>query len=656
MSHRQGSRASGGLDTLAAVRARLFAAATAVAAVALSAPPGALGSERPPSWAAARRPAPLPGRTVVVVVDGTTLNDWSADDLPTFGAVLRRSGVAVLGTWTGDGDATVIERRARAVARLIRRDPATVVLAGPAEDEGPGPYGAACAAPSNCGRFLRADRTVPTGARTDLTSLRATLRTGLARASTIVVDLGDAARADRELGDNPAARAPWTSLAMRRADAILASLLTYTSEIDRVMLLSAVAPTSDENDGIRLGAFAIADGDGARLLRGSGTRRDGFITLDDVARALRGERIDARPANRATQKARALDATLRASARARRAATRGALAVALLLVAFAVWLVTTGRGAPPGAGPLPRTIRDITFTLILAAMSAPAGLLLIGASPPETTARTVAGAAATALALAISARAFLGRRGALMAVLSVTALLPIADALGGGVLSHGSTLAVPLASGARLRGADAALASLAAVALVFVAALILDVGERVRARAIPLGLFCLVAVAAMGTHRIGNTPGIAIVALPAMVVVLARTIDPRRAHVALGALAATVFGLGSLAILAPGGHAAFSAATGVARARIDQTVALLPTAWPLALLASAAPIAALIAKHRSLIDRASWGRPHLRAALATTPMAATAAMIGLDGGLMGAAWIALTATATTAAVLLVPDA
>jgi hypothetical protein len=526
---------------------------------------------------------------------------------------------------------------------------------------------------------LRADRSFPTGVRTDVAATAALARARLADTDLTIVDFADVARVESRLGRNPALRAPWIALSMRRADRLLGDLLHALRPADTLVVLSPTPSVRRQSDQTRLGAVAILGPRYRRALLTSDTmHRAGFVSLIDMAPTvlsllrlppqedfLSGHAIrTARTADNPGAAARALESDLIEAARAHGPLTRAVLIWGFLVGALALLTVLAGRGRPAGAGRFPDGWRDWLFTLAIQAMLAPvvASLFTIFGSKGPT--GSIVFAFVASFVVATGARTVLGRQRAAVAALSVTFVFPLLDVLAGSPLSARSALVSPLAEGRTIDGVDAATIGIVFAGAIFVIGLTLDrwdlPSSNIAWSIAPPVLLLGVAVVVLG--GMSFLP-LTLAAAPAAGLLAARTSGRHASARALLAVACgIVFVLGVLSLdyEREGGDPISVIVTGhlspVARAHADAAEHVFGfTIWVFALVALAVPLVVLWWRRRALLDRALWGRTHHRAALAAAAATAAASQLAIEGGLITTVYLMLYASTTTFLPLLAPD-
>lgn len=668
--------------------------------------------------------SPDRGRVVIFWIDGTTLADWSRPGLRSFQRVLREGAVATLSTWTGSTAASMPAMRAGAAATFAATPPGpgeqpvlsarrdeqghaglglllassrrTWTILGAAErdpthgavleamgGESPGPAGRDTTTPSP----IRTDRAFPTGARTDTGAVTMLARARLAGTDLVIVDFGDTARVESQLGTNPGAREPWIDLSLRRADRLLGELLRMLRPQDTVALLSPTPPVLRQSEDIRFGALAIL-GPGYRraLLSSATTHRPGFVPLTDMAPTvlallrlpseeafLSGRAIRAaRARDDAPAAARALERDLIAAARAHTPTTRALLAWATLWSILALLTVLAGRGLLPHARRLPGGRRDWLSVLLTQATLAPVIINVLAVFGPNDPTGSVLLAFVMSLATALAARAALGRERSMIAALIAAFVVPLLDVLMGSPLGARSPLVSPLAEGRNLDGVDAAVVGVVFAGAIFGSAMILDrirparwsLATPAATLAITPAVTPIVALAA-ASLVLGATssPRLLIAATPAAVLLAARAtgrLVSVRSLLALACGIVFILGVLSLDYEPEGGDPISVIITGdlspVARDHAEAARRLFGlTVWPFALAALVAPAALLTYRRRTLMERAFWGRSTHRAAPAAAAATAAASLLAIESGLVTAAYLALYASTTTLLPLLAPD-
>ncbi len=438
---------------------------------------------------------------------------------------------------------------------------------------------------------------------------------------------------------------------------------TAPQEGETVILISAVPTAQRRADGVRLGAIAIR-GPGFRpgLLQSPTTRRAGVVSLTDVAPTILtilGKPIPAEVTGRAMRSVTATGAPARALALEREIIrahdlryplTRGILLLGALAALCATIAVATGA---------PRRARDAIHVFGLTALALPLTSFAAGVLPGGSATPFV-----LAVLLAAGARAAFGRGWSIVAIVGLSAVLPLVDLAIGEPLSYRSPLAYQIAGGGRFYGVDEGVLGMVVGALLVAGAMTAD---RTRSRVALAGVFAA-AVWLLGAPAFGSKFGAALTAVPALGVLALRLGGHRfTLRAAMIIAAATVAIAGAFVVVdrvgdsASRSHVARATAAGTGYAdliarKLEATARItFTTVWGPALVLFVACLGWLFVRHRLLVDRGFWGRPHLRAAIVASLVGAAAALVVQDGGVVASAMIMLYASVTATMTLVAPE-
>jgi hypothetical protein len=664
--------------------------------------------------------AQSPGRVVVLTVDGTSIQDWAAAGaFSSFGSMgllatrtgasskdpvaLRASAYASLGAGTAlelVAGEPVTKRRGDAVPGLLGeallRTGAKAVAIGDASgtDVSDAPAGLATMdlsgraaiapddtaeamlAPTNVSRL---DGNSPGGRRTDRVALHLVLDRALEWAKVIVVDLGDAERADRTFGRDPAARAEWVARALEDASLIAEDVREQLTENDTLVVASLAPPLERAGAGVNLGAVAFLNGRGAPT---SGTTRQrGVIALGDLGPTLLRaagieppEQMHGRVARFEPESSRLLaaagrDADLARALRSRRPLTRAWLIAAAALSAMAFIVIAAGRGRAPPRSRLPRGVRDALGIGLIAVSVAPGAFLV---APIVAGGHSVAAvgwwAAGLSLAGALAARVSLGYERGLAVAAVVVAALVAADLIAGSPLASRSAIGFQVAGGGRFYGVDEGMLGVMLAAPLVGGGVLMDHAHR-RDRMLALQTIGLAAIAFLAAApAFGSKFGAPYTLVPAFGVfcVLAAGRRFTKRH-AIGVAIATLLLSASLAAVdalgAPearshiGNEVAGRTAVPslVGRKLTSLAKVTTTTAWLPAVIVIGGTAALLMVRRRDLYARAMWGRPAARGALAAGIVGCLFAMASNDTGIITVGAAAPFLAAGFYGALLVPD-
>jgi hypothetical protein len=662
----------------------------------------------PAASAAASAPG---GRVVLITVDGTSIADWtragvfgsmgSAGLLATRTATETKDPVllrAAAYTTLGAGAPAELESTAAridagsgvlagAVGEALKRRGLSATSIGDASGDdvrdGPGSRAVMHAdggiafppdsiAPADAPVTSVAEPGVPTGRRTDYPAMAAALQRALAWANVVVVDLGDAARADRTYWERPASRRPWIDRALREADRFARAVDGALDPSDTVIVASLVPPLARARIGARLAAVAMT-GPRGTLTSGT-TRREAVITLTDLAPTIldrvgvafpdemQGRVVHIEPSSAPLLEAEAFDAEFARARSARWPLTRIWLFTAAALASAAFLTIVAGRGRSPGNERFPRRFRDFLATGLIATAAAPAAVLIApqlpGSSIEVLGLWTVALAVASAIAVRIAFRTHFG----LVAVAMIDAAVVVGDLLAGTPLASRSPLGFLVAGGGRFYGIDEGLLGVALAGSAIAIAGWLDGRWRPRSLAIaalPLAFVALVTAA----PSLGSKFGAGFTLVPAFGVLLVLAFGYRIDRVTVIAITiGTVLLVGGLA--AADALAAPEIRSHIGREIAGQTPAsalvvrkvtsffkiTATTIWLPVSIVIAVPMALLVRRRANLLARSFWGLPSLRSALIAVAVGCGAAMGANDTGII----VVAPALVLTAAALYEP--
>lgn len=607
-------------------RARSVAAATIVAAVALTI---ALAPAAP-RHAAAQQPDRR--RVAVVLLDGTDISGWVRD--PALEQLVRAGANALLSTRTGSDETSDETQRASAYASL-----------GSGTRAGPGDPGDALA-----GRL----RSAGISAGIDGSDLAARILglDALPHASPAVAE--------------PVRDVTIFEPATGEGTPLVARLRSVLRPRDTLIVASLRAPAERRDARVFLGAFT-ATGFGWRhgLVRSASTRRDGVVTIADVAPTILisagvnpDPSMDGRPAENAESETPIatlldMDAAYDHAARVRRPLLRGFAWIAMAALALSALALVSRRAAfLPAAG--------LALTVVAAA---PLAIFLEPIRPGTSVAEGVAWPSAVAVALGVGAFAVLRSSRAIAVLCGVTAVVVLADLALGGPIASRSPLSYLLAEGSRFYGIGNELmgvvvgCTLVAVAFAY---------DRVDAFALPGALLMTTAVALMAAPSIGAKFGSVFVALPAFGMVAARAGGRKPSWRLAGALEAVaaaataiVFFADRLQPLSKRSHIGSVGGAGSGATLARKAAAALRlvafSIWMVTLLVCAGAGAYVVARRRDDVRIMLNLRRHLSAALLGGGLAVVGALVFNDAGTIAAAFIAIFLVVSSFAALVTID-
>ncbi len=545
---------------------------------------------------------------------------------------------------------------------------------------------------------LAYDPGFPGGWRTDEERLSALARETLARPRPVflTVETGDLWRLEAEAAVMaPAPHAAARAAALARADRILGGILAAVDRRrDLVVVASPQAGLAERGEGYWV-APLVAWGAGLppSFLASPTTRREGFVANVDLAPSvLAFFGLPApgwaygrpwHPVGVGTPLAErlasldALDAVLHGKQRAAATAVKAYIGAQILAAAATVAVLAGAR--LPGAAPILAWswlwLAAVPLAmLLLAPRVALVGSLLSPAAFAAGVGAAALGLAAGAALVAGGAARAGGRDGrrsygpfALLAVLTAAAVA--ADAATGSRLMEASLLGHSLAGGARYYGIGNEYMGVLLGAALLVGGALLELWPGAGGRRAALAGWCA-AVYLLGSPALGANLGGAVAAAVALAFLGLRVSLPhlnRRATVAAVALAAvaavTVFAGLDLRLGEGGSHVAALAREaeagrwgGVADTvtrKLAMNLRLLRwTNWSLALVAYVVTAAWLAARPAGRLRALLHPFPGLALALAGVPLAALAALLANDSGVVAAATTMVFGTAPLAALAL----
>jgi hypothetical protein len=632
--------------------------------------------------------AAAPGRVVLVTLDGTRSSEWGSPDLPHLAAIMERGAVGLLSTRTAvfsenprsmrhEAYETLgrgyITRRSGGTTLLSSRLPTPLAVAAPTSAGEPGLATILGGTPIVLPQQI--DEAFPGGARVHVRAAQAEVDAALATARALVVDLGDTARVERELGTDPPARGPWMRLAMARADAFIGWVRGRLTADDTLIVAALTPPLERQHARRFLGAVAMI-GPGVRpgLLTSASTEREGVVTISDLAptilrragveppSTMTGEPFRVVARGNGPDALASLERDLVHASIVRGPLMRGTVIVGSALAVLALLTVLAGRGrAGPPRG-IATTWRATLDTALLAIASTPLVLFVEPLFGTETLTQTAITVAAVALGASIVLRFAVGSRRAIAGVLTVTAAAILVDVVAGGPLAERSPLSYLIAEGARFHGIGNDAMGVVIGAALFAAAAFLDRRITTRRAGLVAGALAGTAVV-MAAPQLGAKFGSVPAAVPAFALfaflATGRRLDLRAL---IGIAIVTVLAAGLVvavdALRESGTHVARAVGGGgeVLGRKAGAAGRLLALSyWMAAILAAGGSLALLAWRRPVLLGRGLWGRPSARRALACAAVAAAGCIGANDAGVTAAAWIALLAAASAFSALLVPS-
>jgi hypothetical protein len=438
--------------------------------------------------------------------------------------------------------------------------------------------------------------------------------------------------------------------ALARADALVARLRPQLEPAGLLVVLSPFGPAGRHVRRVYLGTIAIIGSGFERgLLRSPSTRRDGIVTLADVAptilsiagieppASMDGRPMTLAPARDTTERLLRLDEDLVHAANARSRLLRGFLVAAMVVLGGIAILLATRRHVPA-----------IAQGLLVAVCAAPLALLVEPLVAHGGIAASAIWTAAASLGVALVITPLLGARRALALVCGATAIAVLADLALGGALASRSPISYLIAEGSRFYGIGNELMGVVTGALLVAAAITY---AESTSRTVQTGTVLVLTAAAylMASPAVGAKFGSVLVSVPAFGVVVARTGGRRlnaRLVVALEAGAAAVTALVLLIDrLRPAAERSHIGAgdTGATIGRkVSAAARLLAfSIWMTALLVVAAEILVVAWRRRDDVRRVLDRHPFLRAALQGAGLAIAAAIAFNDAGVIAATFIAV---------------
>jgi len=337
----------------------------------------------------------------------------------------------------------------------------------------------------------------------------------------------------------------------------------------------------------------------------------------------------------------------------------------MILVAIALALVWFSGPARGKTTRIPVSARDWLATLLVAAAATPLALYVNGAFHPSSTTAAMIEAAAVALGLAFGARALVGLTGSLIAVLGLTAVVPLIDLLVGTPLGVRSPLSFQIAGGGRFYGVDDGVLGVVVGAEIFAAALILERARDLRGTGRWVALFFAGSVWLLGAPAYGSKFGASLTAIPALGVFAVLVAGKRLTARVIAAIAAATLAVTGLLIAVDAlrssqsqSHVARavegrSSVTAILSKKISaQWQITAHTIWTPAILIFATAIVVILWRRRDRVARVAEWHVLLKTALLAALVGSVAGFLFNDGGVITAAPIALFAATTFFALLL----
>ena len=624
-------------------------------------------------------PAPAsaaPSRRLFILwLDGSTIEDWAKASLPNFNRLLNEAAVGLLSTRTAHESTDPTVMRENAAATFSAGAQAGADKGKPIKVAGatPGLLGDALAR----GGYRSFFAVAPIG---DQNAALAIARSD--GALPMFIDVGNGGTL---VGRTPhdvdvAFLADGDGLPLTKADEMLGAIVTGMSPHDLLVVVSGDPPVTRQRKGVRLSAVAIeGPGFGPGLLTSGTTRRDGIITLTDLAptivdalglpslKAVTGRVATVVPRAHAATYLQHFDRDIARAALDRYPLTRWMLIIGMVLVALALAVTIFAGPAPSTRSRTPGSARDLLATLLLAVAASPFALYINGVFHPSSLLVAATEAAAVALGLAIIARAAAGLIGGLAVVLGLTALVPLVDLLIGTPLGVRSPIAFQVAGGGRFYGIDGGMLGVVVGAEIFAAALFIERARDQRRAGQLIALIFAASVWLLGAPSYGSKFGAALTAVPAFGVLALLIAGKRltRASIALIAVATlAVTGLLSAvdALRTSGAQShvarAIEGRTGawaiITRKIHLQWVTTVHTIWTPAILVFAGAIAVVLWRRRDLVARAMEWHTLLRPALLAALVAGIAGFAFNDGGVLVTAPIAMFSASVVFSALLTP--
>jgi len=614
--------------------------------------------------------APL-RRVFILWLDGSTIADWAKPSLPNFNRVLKESALGLLSTRTANESSDPVVMRENAAVTFGAGAQAGADQGKPIKVAGatPGLLGDALARggymSAYVGPFIGDPNVSLALARSDgsppvYINPRFVAGHGTNAFSVYLIDAGRDSIAD--------------------VDIRLGALLGARAAHDLLVVVSGDPPVARQKKGVRLSAVAIlGPGFGPGLLTSGTTRRDGLITLTDLAptivdalglpplKGITGRVATVVPRAHAATYLQHFDSDIVRAALDRYPLTRWMLIIAMVLVVLALAVTILAGSAPSTRARIPRGARDWLATLLLASVATPLSLYVNGAFHPSSLQVAAIEAAAVALGLALIARASAGLIGGLVIVLGLTAIVPLIDLLIGTPLGVRSPLAFQVAGGGRFYGIDGGMLGVVVGAEIFAASLLIERARDRRRAGQLVALLFAASVWLLGAPSYGSKFGAALTAVPAFGVLALLIAGKRltRASVALIAvttLAVTGLLIGVDALRTSGAQShvarAVEGRTGawaiITRKVHLQWVTTVHTIWTPAILVFAGAVAVVLWRRRDLVARAMEWHTLLRPALLAALVGGIAGFAFNDGGVLVTAPIAMFSAAVVFSTLLTP--
>jgi hypothetical protein len=617
--------------------------------------------------------APPSRRLFILWLDGSTIEDWAKPSLPNFKRLLNEAALGLLSTRTAHESTNPV----------VMRENAAVTFGAGAQAGASGgkPLKIPGATPGLLGDALAQGGYGTLVALTDPTDLSASLaiadRTGALPPSRPI-------ETESHIGiigtppPGPPAAAILVDAAQERltdVDKLLGQIEGGLSPHDVLVVVSGDPSVARQKKGVRLSAVAIeGPGFGPGLLTSGTTRRDGLITLTDLAPTIvdalglppltgvTGRVATVVPRAHAATYLQRFDRDIVRAALDRYPLTRWMLILAMVLVAIALAVTVLGSSARSTS-----MSRGLLAVLLLAVAAAPLSLYVNGAFHPSSLSVAAIEAAGVALALALVARAALGLTQGLVVVLGLTALVPLIDLLIGTPLGVRSPIAFQVAGGGRFYGIDGGMLGVVVGAEIFAAALLIERARDQQRTSQLVALAFAASIWLLGAPSFGSKFGAPLTAVPAFGVLAVLIAGKRLTRASVGVIAIATLAVTGL-LIAVDALRTSGAQSHVARAVEGRTgawaiitrkvhlqwVTTVHTIWTPAILVFAGAVAVLLWRRRDLVARAMEWHTMLRPALVAALVGSVAGFLFNDGGVLVTAPIAMFAASVVFSTLLTP--
>ncbi|MCA1831677.1 MAG: hypothetical protein ABR548_14145 [Actinomycetota bacterium] len=575
-------------------------------------------------YAPAPFPAPARRRVTIIALDDSTIREWM--QRPALAALVRSGASALLSTRTGE-DADVEEELARAAVYAT--------LGSGQRTNGKGPAGTLSDA------IMRAGGTFS------------------AHAPLACTPIAECVGVEQLLSEQPRVGTGGPDVALyeyfrpEKSDQQVEALSASQKPQDVLIVVSPTTSFERARRRVFLGAIVIK-GAGFQngLLRSPSTRRDGIVTLADIAptiltiagikapASMTGRAVTLVPTRESATTLLRLDRELVHASHVRSHLLRGFLIVAMILLGLSS--LTSKLASRRFA------TRALTAAIV-ALCSIPLALVLEPLVHSTSMTGSVVWVVVVSIAAGVIATVTLGASRGLPVVCAITALVVLVDLALGGPLAMRSPLSYLIAEGSRFYGIGNELMGVLVGALLVSTAAGYEEFGALRAAQLTGAIVLTAAVYLMAAPHFGAKFGSILVAIPALGILAARAGGRRLTAglaVVLEVVAAAITGLVVLVDrLRPAverSHIGSSVAAGTARRKISAALRLLAfSIWMVTLLVFVAEGIVVFQRRRDDVRRLLEDHLFVQASLQSGAFAIVGAILFNDAGVIAATFIAV---------------